>query len=292
MHLNTHRLASVLTVALAILFSTAIPLSAASAPAVEGRGAMVDVGGFKLSTYCQGTGSPAVILDSGYGEELATWYLVQPMIAGFTRVCAFDRAGIFPSNPRPGHSWNTAQNTVHDLHEVLSKLHVAPPYVMVGHGIGGIDLRLYARRYPRDLAGMVLVNADNEEQCKWALCATARGERYDIRTSVAQLHAALSGKIHDSLGATPLVVISRGLYPPGDTLIGTWKMLQTQLADASSNSVHAVAKMSGDDVLQNQPDLVIRAIELVLQSIRERSSRLVPCALSFGPELYASCAAT
>ncbi|MDP9024588.1 MAG: alpha/beta hydrolase [Candidatus Eremiobacteraeota bacterium] len=105
---------------------------------------LVDVGGHKLNLYCTGHGSPSVILDAGGGQTMLTWSKVQPAIAKFTRVCSFDRAsmGFSGDGPLP----RDANAIVTDLHTLLQRANIAPPYVLVGHSDGG--LYAFALRRP------------------------------------------------------------------------------------------------------------------------------------------------
>jgi len=128
-------------------------------------GQMVDVGGYRLHINCQGVpvpGKPTVVMEGGNAESCLTWALVQPEVARFTRVCTYDRAGLGWSerSPKP----RTATNIVEELHTLLTTAGVEPPYVLAGHSIGGMFVRLYAHRYPDQIAGMVLVDAAHEEQ--------------------------------------------------------------------------------------------------------------------------------
>ncbi len=124
---------------------------------------LVDIGdGRKMNIYCVGHGSPTVIFEAGLGDEIRAWAAVQPQIAKRTRACSYDRAGLGFSDPsnRPG----TAANAVDDLHRLLTAARVKPPYVMVGHSLGGMYVRLYADDYRSEVAGMVLVEPSSEEQ--------------------------------------------------------------------------------------------------------------------------------
>jgi len=127
-------------------------------------GKLVDVGGFKMHIDCSGQGSPAVILDSGLGDSYTSWYKVQPLIARFTRVCSYDRAGIGYSDAssRP----RTSKVIAEELHTLLQAAGIAPPYVLVGHSVGGYDVRLYAGLYRTEVTGMVLVDSAHPEQGK------------------------------------------------------------------------------------------------------------------------------
>ncbi len=125
-------------------------------------GQMVDVGGYRLHIACQGTGSPTVIMEAGLGGSSLTWALVQPQVATTTQVCVYDRAGLgwSDTSPKP----RTAVIMVEELHTLLKNANIEGPYIMVGHSTGGMLVRLYAHSYPAEVAGMVLVDAQHEEQ--------------------------------------------------------------------------------------------------------------------------------
>jgi pimeloyl-ACP methyl ester carboxylesterase len=127
-------------------------------------GELIDVGGYKLHIDCAGHGSPAVILDSGLGDTYISWQKVQPQIAQFVRVCSYDRAGLgySGSSPHP----RTSKNIAEELHTLLHNAGVPPPYIPVGHSMGGFDVRLYAALYSDEVAGMVLVDSSHPEQRK------------------------------------------------------------------------------------------------------------------------------
>jgi pimeloyl-ACP methyl ester carboxylesterase len=125
-------------------------------------GRLVDVGGYELHLHCEGEGSPTVILETGAGGFSSHWVYVQEEVAEFTRVCAYDRAGLGWSevSPRP----RTSDVVVEELHTLLSEADVAEPYVLVGHSLGGVFVRRYAHQFPDEVAGMVLVDSAHAEQ--------------------------------------------------------------------------------------------------------------------------------
>lgn len=120
--------------------------------------------GRKLHFHCSGLGGPLVILDGGWGASALTWRSVQPKVASMTRVCAMDRAGMGFSSPGPLPR-DTA-SIVDDLHAALKTPDLPGPYILVGHSLGGMDMRLYASRHPEQVAGMVLVDPANPHQDK------------------------------------------------------------------------------------------------------------------------------
>jgi len=127
-------------------------------------GQLVDMGGYKMHIDCIGQGSPTVILDAGLGDSFISWNKVQPEIAKFARTCSYDRAGIGYSDPSPRP--RTSEDFAQELHILLHNAGVPPPYLLVGHSMGGFDVRLYASLYPSEVAGMVLVDSSHPEQQK------------------------------------------------------------------------------------------------------------------------------
>lgn len=125
-------------------------------------GKLVDVGGRKMHLNCTGEGSPTVILDSGLGDTYISWRKVLPDIAKFTRVCSYDRAGLGYSDP--SSQPRTAKVMAEELHGLLHAAAIAPPYVMVGHSMGGFDVRLFTSLYRSELAALVLVDASHPDQ--------------------------------------------------------------------------------------------------------------------------------
>ena len=124
-------------------------------PYVE-PGQLVDIGGRRINLHCTGAGGPTVILMAGIFSWSAVWYKTQPVIAQETRVCAFDRASYGFSDPAPRPQ--ILSDVVDDLHAALKAGSIPGPYVLVGHSLGGIEVRLYAQRWPKEVAGMVLVD--------------------------------------------------------------------------------------------------------------------------------------
>jgi pimeloyl-ACP methyl ester carboxylesterase len=125
-----------------------------------GRFVLVD--GLRMHLVCTGQGSPTVVLDSGLSDTWLHWYKVQPEVAKFARVCAYDRAGLGWSDPRPGP--RTSRRIAEELHALLRNAGVAPPFVLVGHSMGGLDVLIYASLYRTEVVGMVLVDSSHPDQ--------------------------------------------------------------------------------------------------------------------------------
>ena len=153
-------LGGILAVLLILILAGAIiePLKeAADAKAYPPPGQMVDVGGYRLHIYCTGSGSPTVVVESGWGDSSAAWGWVQPEVAKTTRICTYDRAGMgwSEASPQP----RTAREFAKELHTLLVNANEPGPYVLVGHSLGGYTVLVYAHDYPDEVSGLVLVDA-------------------------------------------------------------------------------------------------------------------------------------
>jgi len=123
-------------------------------------GRLIDVGGHRLHAVCAGRGTPGVVLESGIAASSLSWARTQPAIARFTRVCAYDRAGLAWSDraatPR------TLARIVSELHALLAGAALPPAYVIAGHSFGAFVALAYAARYPAEVDGIVLIDPPNE----------------------------------------------------------------------------------------------------------------------------------
>jgi pimeloyl-ACP methyl ester carboxylesterase len=248
-----------------------------------------DIGGRRLFLRCIGHRSPTVVFEGGLTTD---WFALQNQLSGFTRVCSYDH----PNGPRsrsdPAPTPRTARDFVADLHALLAVARVPGPYVLAGHSNGGLFTQLYASTYPRQVAGLVLIDAVHPAYHKrtlamfkpllpaevWeALRQEAMAvphrlidpERVDIWTSERQTRKALR---RSPLRPMPLVVLTRG-HPdgPGGPFVEQeerlWRQLQRELAQLVPGSRHLITQ-SGHDIQHEQPELVLDAIRDVVQAVR------------------------
>jgi len=154
---------------------------------------MVDIGGRRLHLYCSGTGSPTVVFDAPSADAGWSWHAVQPAVARRTRACVYDRAGLGYSDPSPLPG--TSGNAVADLHTLLQKAGIAPPYVLVGTSYGGGNVQLYTYRHPEQVQGLVLVEPQHENeiarldkasQGKWSQLSAAQAAIWPYCVAAAE----------------------------------------------------------------------------------------------------------
>ena len=125
-------------------------------------GKLYSVNGYQMHLYCTGTGSPAVVLEGGRGDDWLYWQKVQPELAKTTRVCSYDRAGLGWSDPQPGP--RDAIHIAAQLHSLLQQAGETGPLILAGASAGGFYVREYVATYPNEIAGVVFVDVSVPEQ--------------------------------------------------------------------------------------------------------------------------------
>ncbi len=154
-----------LIAALIATFATSTPAAATELTPELGREyarphEAVDVGGRRLNLFCMGSGPRTVLFDAGGSDWSDVWALVQPAVARSARACVYDRAGLGHSDPAPLP--RTPVEIAQDLHALVGAAKLRTPLVVVGHSLGGFNVKLYAALYPEEVAGLVLVDPSEE----------------------------------------------------------------------------------------------------------------------------------
>jgi pimeloyl-ACP methyl ester carboxylesterase len=252
-------------------------------------------GGRRLFLRCAGHGRPTVVFEGGLTTD---WYELQNQLAGFTRVCSYDRPGGPRSRSDPAPIPRTARDFVADLHALLQAAHVPGPYVLAGHSNSGLFSVLYASTHPRQVAGLVLIDAVHPATIKRRLAMLkpvvspqewqalrqlmitvpprlVDPEGIDIWTSERQTRVALR---RSPLRPMPLVVLAHGHPEPDTPFVELeepfWRQLQRELAQLVPGGRLVIATQSGHNIQDDQPELVLDAIRDVVLAVR--AGDLVP----------------
>lgn len=141
-------------------------------------------GGRKMNMYCSGKGPVTVVFDAPSGDAGWSWYKVQPEVAKHARACVFDRAGFGFSDPVK--TPNTSESVAADLHKLLAAAGEKGPYIMVGNSLGGANVQVFTYRYPAEVKGLVLVEAQHEDE-------TARLNKV-TEGKIKQIYAMVEGQ--------------------------------------------------------------------------------------------------
>ena len=277
---------------------------AADAETYPPPGQLVDVGGYRLHINCTIAGSPTVVIVAGAGDWSTTWGGgVQPEVTKTTRVCTYDRAGLGWSEP--GRLPSDAAHFAKELHTLLQNANVPGPYVMVGHSLGGMIVRIFAHEYASEVLGVVLIDSMNPKQVTESQSNSAAQQlsfqavlaRFGIARLLVKLgifpsvpeagyypqyirpqSLRASAKEYAELPASaaeaaavktfrdlPLIVLTAKLNP-----IPGWPEWQTELLQLSSNSQHLFAENSGHNVQSDEPEVAVAAILQMVQQVRAK----------------------
>ncbi len=173
-------------------------------------GKLIDIDGHKLHIYSSGEGDPTVVFESGGASWSLDWYPVQTEVAKFTSTCSYDRAGFGWSDlgPKP----RTSKQIVTELHSLLTKAGIRKPYILVGASFGGHTARLFAKKYPDEVAGIILLDARHESlnskmPSSWKKLETTGKGMYQFLLAASKLGVLnLLGKLMGEKAAPPIVM--------------------------------------------------------------------------------------
>ncbi len=288
--------------------ASATATATAAVPGRQGHFAgRVGIGnGRSLYVECRGKGSPTVILEAGLRSRSDFWSvalddttprpLVFQGISAFTRVCEYDRPGTTLgtedfSRSTPVAMPRTAGDAARDLGRLIRKVARKRPVVLVGHSTGGLITRLRATRHPRQVAGLVQVDALSEYLADFLTRNQMRVfdqlnngplpglenykdlEQIGFRASFRQMRRA---QRRHRLRGMPVTVIARGLptevpagLPAGLTgkvLERAWHRSQLRLARLTPNTRYRVGRKSSHYIMFSQPGLIIQAVRRIVRN--------------------------
>lgn len=273
--------------------------SIATGIASQAKTRMISINHVQLALTCMGEGSPTVLLESDLATASDEWIPVQEQLAATTQVRRYDRAGLgqsdlpYRQNPSSGLP-RTSSQMVDELHSLLHQAGIAGPYILVGHGFGALNVRLYAAEYPNEIAGLVLVDglpddlfARLNEALPPELIEAYRAqfsanlEGVDVERSIEQVQDAKF--LHDvpgidrTLMLVPVMMLTHG-YPqmadtlpegmPPEVLEGIWQNLQSDLVDHAAEGTLLTAERSGHMIPHEQPEIIVTAAQQAMHIAR------------------------
>lgn len=249
-------------------FRSGITTSATPPPApMTGDDGLVEVGDRMMHAHCKGQGSPVVVFDAGRGGGGWHFTETQEAVARETRACVYDRLGNGLSG-QPLAGGHTSAMMVTELRGLLAAIHAAPPYVLVGHSFGGMNVQLFASEHRDEVAGLVLVDPMSEKLTVEGNLddGSGDGDLTATRTSCAQMAAA-----RKPFGDLPLVLVRHGLPLADARVEREWTAAITDVAASSTNSAFVIAENTGHMIPYDQPALVTAAVREVLNAARSHS---------------------
>ena len=248
---------------------------------LEGR--CTDIGGIQL--YCKVLGEdidgPVIVFDSGYGVPTRRWNSIKTEVSSFSKLLIYDRAGLGRStlDSRPRHSLQHVEN----LRNLLQKKEVRPPYILVGHSFGGLNVRLYASIYPEEVAGLILLDSCHEDQNKLMaeeLSSDMQADYYrqfGVEGTLAEFEQSLEQvRKYKTLGDMPLTVVTGGNQPDHtEESWGHWMDFQKGLAALSTKSRHVVLADAGHSVHIDNPEAVVQEIRKMYAHLKDPAAEFL-----------------
>jgi pimeloyl-ACP methyl ester carboxylesterase len=249
-----------------VIISAAL-LMACTTPSHAERLVMDDV---QVGYASLGEGAVTIVLEAGLGDGMETWDGIIDELSATARVFAYSRPGYPPSSTtnrsrRPGQ-------IVDELRQLLKRTGHPPPYLLVGHSLGGIYVLNFVERYPDEVAGVVLVDGRHPMLPRTCLqralsgCTMPRLVQALLADHVLdEYKAAQEARMPSAMGEKPLAVVSRapdrGLESKAWRAL--WSEMQVGLSELSRRSRHLVARHGGHYVHQDEPAQVIEGVEWV-----------------------------
>jgi pimeloyl-ACP methyl ester carboxylesterase len=219
----------------------------------------------------EGHGTRTVILEAGLGDTLDIWKDVQSRIAaGCTRTLSYNRAGYVGSDPAVGP--RDSETIVAELRAELKRRNIDPPYVLVGHSLGGLYMQYFARNYPKEVAGLLLVDSTHWHQ--GMVVDNSANTPYVGRTAVTLFmpwimrreiadSAAAGQQVHGSPEAAgfPTIVLSSTRGPLGETPTARAQSadMQDEIAADFPGAEHVRVPDSGHYIQRDHPEVVVGA---------------------------------
>ena len=232
--------------------------------------------------------APTVILIGGGGGTISTWTAVQDSIARYAPVLTYDRAGLGRSDPTLEPQ--SLSEMLTDLLKLMAEARLAPPFVLVGHSVGGLHARRLALQFPNDVAGIVLVDSSHDEQV-WRLggvCPEVRDSEYGSvwrDDEAMQRLGWLTGGARSTWRLdVPMIVIEhmrtgrKNPFPnlPEETFHAfekAWHAMQQDLASWSPRGELREAGRSGHGIPSIQPEVILDAVAGIICDDRQTNSR-------------------
>jgi pimeloyl-ACP methyl ester carboxylesterase len=221
----------------------------------------------------EGAGRPIVVFESGVGDTLDVWEGIQAhMSPGCARTFSYNRAGYLGSDVPP--SMRDAAAIVAELREELRSRHLEPPYILVGHSLGGLYMQYFARNFPHEVSALLLIDSTHWRQ--GLKVDPIANTPYQARTAVTLFMPwIMRRELNDSAeagrevnasplpGALPTIVLSATKLSPGESSEQQTQAvaLQDDIAAAYPGARHLFVENSGHYIQRDRPDAVIDAIE-------------------------------
>ena len=240
-----------------------------------------------------GKGKPTVIIEAGLGSGYDAYDTLQTTISPLTKVVSYDRPGLGESSKSPNP--RTLPNYTNELRLLLQKEDIDPPYILVGHSLGGLIMRYYAHKYPDDVVGLVFIDSPHEGWIEYIRTTHSKEE-------IEKFNNVIDPKLNQSTGVTkdewqefqnncelikgvqlpkhiPIRIITAIQFGNDQIALGyhpedmqIWAQMQANYMSNSINAKQIITDKSGHSVQLSEPELIIDAIKELVEINRKNNN--------------------
>lgn len=239
----------------------------------EGKETFVKVNGSSIYTkfYGDNKDKPTIVLDAGYGDYSNTWDGIVSQLRGHANVLVYDRPGLGKSEPseRPRTSLEMSK----ELKVIFDILNINTPVVLVGHSFGGVNAQLYVSCFPKDVAGLVLIDAtpaDYKERFLPTMKAEfqeAYHKQFILEGTYEEFMESLNQLSKVAITNIPTIILVAGKkahYTMNSQKL--WLEMQKEMLEIAQESELIIAKNSTHYIQNDEPELVIDAINQLISN--------------------------
>ncbi|WP_181163615.1 alpha/beta fold hydrolase [Pontibacter mangrovi] len=253
---------------------------------------MLNVGGHSLEMIQAGTGDYTIIFESGFGSDCKVWGNVASEVMQTNQVLLYSRAGTGKSEPNPQPQ--TLEAAVQDLSNLIKRANLKPPFILVGHSYGAFIIRAYAAQHPKQVKGLVFVDPAHEKMMLELKKVNPAKAVRDIELQnsfvpdefkqenelINQIFEAGTLPEFGELPQVPAVVLTSvqqrakpELFLHEPEGVAVWRNLHAEFFSQFTNGAHIVTTASGHNIHRQEPELVIQAINQVVQAAKKEKGR-------------------
>lgn len=237
-----------------------------------------EMNAINIAHYKRLGNAPSVVFESGLGDGKSPWSQVIKQLPSNISLFAYDRAGYEDSELGMRH--RDPCSTARELHELLKKESVAPPYILVGHSLGGLYAVCFSKLYAKETAGLVLIDPTHPNHWKRmqtdapiqaALVNTLRSTLFTtaMRQEFDAQNGCLSELNFNAPIKTPSIFLFSGQFRLEE--LGVFEQmlrkLRTHWLSMFTDQEHRDISDSGHYIQRQRPDVVVEAIQTLIKRV-------------------------